>query len=182
MMEKNWFDLLCRPYEELEKDQQESIYKRYRIFIYPYLYALLPDHSLTEDLIHESFLKISSRAPQLQSMRNIPAWIKRVAYTTAIDFIRKANKEAEIFNALIPLYETSNGFSVETVLEKKWLHEELYDAIGELQNNHRTMVEMFYLDGKSCKEIGAIVDITESATLKRLQRARNHLRQLISQN
>lgn len=181
-MEKNWFDLLCRPYKELEKDQQESIYKKYRIFIYPYLYALLSDHSLTEDLIHESFLKISSRAPQLQSMRNIPAWIKRVAYTTAIDFIRKAKKEAEIFNALVPLYETSIGFSVETVLEKKWLHEELYDAIGELQNNHRAMVEMFYLDGKSCKEIGAIVDITESTTLKRLQRARNHLRQLMSQN
>lgn len=118
MMEKNWFDLLCRPYKELEKDQQESIYKKYRIFIYPYLYALLSDHSLTEDLIHESFLKISSRAPQLQSMRNIPAWIKRVAYTTAIDFIRKAKKEAEIFNALVPLYETSIGFSVETVLEK----------------------------------------------------------------
>lgn len=146
------------------------------MFVYSDLYALLSDHALTEDLIHESFLKTVSKAPQLQSMRNIPAWVKRVAYTTAIDFIRKANKEAEALHALVPLYENPNGFSVETLLEEKWMREELYGAIGELHNDQRQMVEMFYLDGKSSKEIGVIMNITESATFKRLQRARNHLR------
>ena len=67
MMGKKWFYLLCRPFEELEKDQQESIYKKYRMFVYSDLYALLSDHALTEDLIHESFLKTVSKAPRLQS-------------------------------------------------------------------------------------------------------------------
>ncbi|WP_427051352.1 RNA polymerase sigma factor [Paenibacillus sp. TC-CSREp1] len=179
MIEKKWFYLLCIPYDELEKDQQEIIYKKYRIFVYSDLYTLLYDHALTEDLIHESFLKIISRAPHLQSVRNIPAWVRRVACTTAIDYIRKVNKETKALHALAPLYETPNSFSVETILEKKWVHEELYDAIGELHNDQRRMVEMFYLDRKSCKEIGAIVRLSEAATSKRLERARKQLRKLI---
>ncbi|MEK3881018.1 RNA polymerase sigma factor [Paenibacillus sp. FSL M7-0420] len=103
--------------------------------------------------------------------------------TTAIDFIRKANKEAEILNALGPLYETSNGcFTIEALLEEKWMREELYSAIEELHNDQRQMVELFYIDEKSSKEIGVIVNITEAATFKRLQRARKNLRELISQN
>lgn len=62
-MDKQWFYLLHTPFDELEKIYQEQIYKSYYIFVYRELYNLLADHALTEDLIHESFLKVISKAP-----------------------------------------------------------------------------------------------------------------------
>lgn len=41
-MEKNWFDLLCRPYKELEKDQQESIYKNIAFLFIPIYMLYFP--------------------------------------------------------------------------------------------------------------------------------------------
>ncbi|WP_020618646.1 RNA polymerase sigma factor [Paenibacillus daejeonensis] len=179
-MEKQWFDLLHRPYDELEKDQQESIYKKHRTIVYQDLYALLADHALTEDLIHESFLKVILKAPHLQSIKNIPAWMKRVAYTTAIDFIRKTNREKEQLAAIGPLYEKFEKNVVESVLEEKWRLEGLHEALKELGTTNRQVLNLFYVEDKSCKEIGEIVNITETATYKRLSRAREHLRKLIT--
>ena len=181
-MDKQWFYLLHTPFDELEKIYQEQIYKSYYIFVYRELYNLLADHALTEDLIHESFLKVISKAPHLQSTGNIPAWIKRVAYTTTIDFIRKTSKEKETLALItIPLhYEIYHQNNVEMVWDSKWKNAQLYDAIGKLDNTNRRLLKMFYIEGKSCKEISKIMDITETTTSKRLSRARQRLRQLIS--
>ncbi|QCT03501.1 Sigma-70 region 2 [Paenibacillus algicola] len=177
-MEKKWFDLLCRPYEELEKGQQERIYTSYRMFVYQDLFDLLVDHSLTEDLIHDSFLKVISKAPQLQSMHNIPAWIKRVAHTTGIDFIRKSRKDKKMLVAIGPLYNLCGANTVEAELEEKWKQEQFQYAIQKLNQHHRLMLNLYYLEKKSCKEIGEIIKITETATFKRLSRARQHLKAL----
>lgn len=84
------------PMDELESDQHKEIYESYYKFIYEELYTLLRDHALTEDLIHESFLKILVKGPSLQSDQNIPAWIRKVAYNTTMDFLRKKLKKIKI--------------------------------------------------------------------------------------
>ncbi|APO48555.1 hypothetical protein BS614_30905 (plasmid) [Paenibacillus xylanexedens] len=167
--------------KELESDQQEEIYKSYYKFIYEDLYSLLGDHALTEDLIHESFLKITIKGPQLQSEQNIPAWIRKVAYTTTIDFLRKKTKENQTLTSLATLYEfdTPGTNDVETELEVKWRNQQLYQAIRELKLNHQVMLKMFYVEGKTCKEIGKSIALTEATTSKRLSRARKYLRELI---
>ncbi|MFC9706631.1 RNA polymerase sigma factor [Paenibacillus sp. NPDC056933] len=181
MTKEKWFYLLRRPMEELESDQHEEIYKSYYKFIYENLYSLLGDHALTEDLIHESYLKIILKGPDLQSEQNIPAWIRKVAYNTTIDFLRKKTKENQTLKALIPLYEcdTHRTNNVESELEVKWRNEKLYQAIGELKLNHQIMLKMFYVEGKTCKEIGESISLTEATTSKRLSRARQYLRELI---
>ncbi|QOS77057.1 sigma-70 family RNA polymerase sigma factor [Paenibacillus sp. JNUCC31] len=181
MTREKWFYLLRRPMEELENDQHEEIYQSYYKFIYGNLYSLLGDHALTEDLIHESFLKIIVKGPDLQSEQNIPAWIRKVAYNTTIDFLRKKTKENQTLKALIPLYEcdTHRTNNVESELELKWRNEKLYQAIGELKLNHQIMLKMFYVEGKTCKEIGESISLTEATISKRLSRVRKYLRELI---
>lgn len=68
---------------------------------------------------------------------------------------------------------------VEAELEEKWRNEQLYQAIGELKLNHQILLNMFYVEGKTCKEIGEVVALTEATTSKRLSRARKYLRKLI---
>ncbi len=56
----------------------------------------------------------------------------------------------------------------------------LYQALDLLHPDERTLISLFYLDGKSLAEIAFIMSITETNAKTRLFRTRKKLQKIIS--
>ena len=58
-------------------------------------------------------------------------------------------------------------------------YSELYEALGKLSKEQRTVIVLYYLEGYSVKEVAKITGVTQGTVKSRLSRARNHLKFLL---
>lgn len=64
---EQWYYLLRSPFASLDPAAQQWVYRSFYQFVYKDVYFKTHDHSLTEDIIQEAFLKASRQGPHLQS-------------------------------------------------------------------------------------------------------------------
>lgn len=67
--------------------------------------------------------------------------------------------------------------SVTSEVENKWRNEVLHETIAELNPDYRELLLMYYMEGKTYKEICQELHITEVVLTQRLARARRKLLQ-----
>jgi RNA polymerase sigma-70 factor (ECF subfamily) len=69
--------------------QVEDLFRQLRKPVYSYLYALVGDPWEAEDLTQDAFLRLHDRLRRGDEIRNMRAWIFRVAHNLAIDSHRR---------------------------------------------------------------------------------------------
>lgn len=141
-------------FHDLDPRSQEIIYYTFRKLIYPDIYYLFHDHELTEDVIHESFLKAIKKAPELSNTTSIETWVKKIARNTAYDYRRKNKKYHLVSNLeLVTDSQICANSTIEDQVENAIRDELLYKALRLLQPNYRQILFLFYIQEKSYKEI-----------------------------
>lgn len=176
---EQWFFFLRANIGELDNEIQEKIYQSFYKFVYKDIFFIIREHQLTEDIIHEAFVKALTQGPKIPHMNNLPAWIRKVARNATIDWLRKnKKKQQEIDWDSVIINEqqviASNEIISEEV-ENKLRSEMLHQAIQELKPEHRILIIMFYLEEKSYKEICKELHLSEQVVTQRLARARKKL-------
>lgn len=145
----------------------------YRETIQP-LYAYMAKRTggnrpLTEDIIQESYLRALDgwrlKAPPASPL----AWLKRVARNILIDHLRRRRWDASADLALMadpaPSRSGDDRYSLE-----------LFSAIASLGRKKSRVLEAFYYEGLSTREISREMAISERAVEGLLSRARRSLR------
>lgn len=130
------------------------------------------NRELTEDIIQESYL----RALGSWRRKTVPdsplAWLKRVARNILIDYLRQkrwVNKGDLDRNP-----DTSNQTS-----KDQFESMEIFLAISSLGRKKAGILEAFYYDGKSVREIANEMAVSERAVEGQLRRARQSLKSLL---
>lgn len=131
----------------------KHLYESYGREIYYYLYTLCRNKSMAEDLLQETFVKaLLSLDSQHTNMR---AWLYRVGRNLCLNEIKKTGREV--------LLET-NHQQTDEGLEAQILQNErrdiLYEAIGHLSGQKQQILQMFYFEGYSLREIAGILEIS----------------------
>jgi len=176
---KKWYFLFFHRIDDLDFVTQEMMYRSFYRFTYKDIYFIVKDHPLAEDVIQEAFIKTVAKGPLLRSRDNIPGWIKQVTRRTALDKLRKLKKEV----SSVTVYDSNFLFSsseinIASEVESQIRDEKLHQAITELKPSHSSIIRLFYLEGKSYKDIAAKLNITEVVLTQRLARARKKLHQI----
>ncbi|MCR8964139.1 sigma factor [Brevibacillus halotolerans] len=127
---EQWFYFLRSPLDDLDATIQELIYRSFYQFVYRDVYFMVCDHSHSEDIILEAFLKAIKNGPKMRSNTNIPAWIKLLARNTALDFLRKSKRDRQVLaESYVNISETFfDEVSVAYEVETKQRDEVLYQA------------------------------------------------------
>lgn len=173
-----WFDYFRDPLDSsVDPTIQKTVYNSFYKFVYPSIYPMILDHLLTEDIIQDSFIKSITKGPYIRTDSNIQAWIKRLAYNTTLDYLRKLNRERRLLaHPCSNNFETpSDSMTVDREVERKETNEELYRAIDELKLDYQVALILFYVEGKTYREICNELRLTESVFTQRLARARKKL-------
>ena len=135
-------------------------------------YRYTRDMDFAKDVVQNTFVRIFYNLEGYDVEKSgIVTWSKKICIHEAISFLRKHKKmviQYDIDEVILPFqkeYEDEN-FSPE-VLRKK---------IDNLPEEHRMIIQLYYYDELSHKEIATLLNIQESSSRSRLSRAKDQLR------
>jgi RNA polymerase sigma-70 factor (ECF subfamily) len=127
---------------------------------------------LTEDIVQESYLRALDNWKRKALPDSPQAWLKRVARNILIDYLRQKRWDMKVDVERNP--DTSNQTS-----EDQFKSLEIFMAISSLGKKKAKILEAFYYDGLSVREIANVMDISERAVEGQLRRARQSLKSLL---
>jgi RNA polymerase sigma factor (sigma-70 family) len=158
--------------------------------LYSTLSGMLRNHSDAEDILQETIAKGYRYIKGFNGKSSVHTWLHTIAVNTAINFIRKRNKEGfsysindeesgvEFRNDFLEAISL-NGADVDMV--NKELGEAIHEAMDKLSNEHRTIVQMFDIDGYSHGEIAEIIGVNENTVRSRLFYAHKRLQGMLAE-
>ena len=149
----------------------------YRATIRP-LYAYVSrrvggDASLAEDLVQETWMRALDDWPR-KGIPNEPlAWLVRVARNTLVSHFRRLRPEPVDPASLDIEDERFSPESADAAAVVGW-------GMARLRRSHADMLEAFYFEGKTVREIAAERSLSERAVEGRLRRARIMLKKKLA--
>ena len=145
-----------------------SLVKSYSGHIFAVCYGILGNTHDAEDVAQQTLLRGFTNIRQIRRNESFGSWISRIARNLCVDFLRRQKRRRS--------YHAG-----EAAADRQGLQEypELRKALAELPEEHRLVLMLYYFDGRSVRAIAEAFEISESAALARLSRARKHLRKLL---
>jgi RNA polymerase sigma-70 factor (ECF subfamily) len=131
------------------------------------------DVHLAQDVAQEAFLTAYQKIDQLRDPAAFPGWLKRIVLTHAHRQTRRKSP------SLLPLEDEAGEHNNDPALhaETRELEEQLNEAVRALPEHEREVTELFYITGYSQQEIAKQLALPLTTVKKRLQYAREHLRE-----
>jgi RNA polymerase sigma-70 factor (ECF subfamily) len=150
--------------------------KIYRETVHP-LYGYMAkrtggNRELTEDIVQEAYLRALDHWNRKTSPDSHLAWLKRVARNILIDFLRQKKWDSKVDLDL--LSDSSHRTS-----KDQFKSLEIFLAISSLGRKKAKILEAFYFDGLSVRELANVLAISERAVEGQLRRARQSMKSLL---
>ena len=184
-METQWQAILSNPIlndqaGEAEGDELEAVVQQHAQFVYKIAYVVLRNHYDAEDVTQETFVRVMKHQKQLPEVRDLRAWLARIAWRLAI------SRRQDI--AQVPLEEgaeslqklSASGASAEQIVSEKQMLALLKQLVDTLPPKLREPLLLSLAEELSSAEVGKVLGIPEGSVRTRLFRARQMLRQKLS--
>ncbi len=172
--------VLLKRAREYDTRALAEIYDLYAESIYRYLYRLVGDANLAEDLTSEAFLRLlqvlgTARAPKEQ----LQGWLYRVAHNLAIDSFREQAKATHL-----SLDEELVGGvdSALDKLERRQTRQRLRKAIHRLTPSQQQVLILRFGEGYKLGEIGRLLGKSEGSIKLVQYRAIKRLQKILEQD
>ncbi len=147
------------------------IYKRYSGKIFGKCLSLLKHEDEAEDATQDVMMKILLNMSKFSGRSRFSTWIYSITYNYCIDFIRRKKKDPSIY-----VDDFLDNMDVEDDVEDAFLLEmnvkRLKVILEEIPTSDKSILLMKYQDEMSIKEIGQILDKSESAIKMKIKRAK----------
>lgn len=161
--------------------------------LYRYAYRWTGDVDQAEDLVQETLTRLYSEMPRLRAIERLRPWAARVMYRIFIDGLRRARRSPVSFvgrsgTTGAPLEEDDEPIDAvdetwdpEALTEREFERERIIAVWGRLQEQHRVVLSLHEIEGYSLDEVAHIIEAPVGTAKSRLNRARRHLRELLTE-
>lgn len=151
----------------------EKLIEQYTDMIYRIAFSRTQNVHDAQDITQDVFLKYLKYTGSGNSFReeeHRKAWLLKVAVNTGNTFVKTAwaRHRASL---------TEVGEMAQFMEEKS----EVYYAVMELPEKYRVIIHLFYFEELSVKEIGQILNLSETAVKTRLHRSREMLKEKLKE-
>ena len=130
--------------------------------------SILKDDNDCADAIQNAIVKAFMKRHSLKNEAYAKTWLIRIVINECYSILRSSRKVV----SLEECKELDRAYA-----EDKKDYGELYAAVRHLKEDLRMVVVLYYIEEFSCKEIAAILEISEGAVQKRLARARAKMKE-----
>ena len=152
-----------------------ELYDSYRVRVHRLALVLSHgDQSLAEEAAQTVFLTAAAKLRTVESEEHLWNWLARVTRQQMGKMWRQKQADAAIVGAA-NLPEFSDLSQADLVLEQQ-----LDAALSEMETADQQLIEWFYFDRLSHKEIAQRLNTSSKAVSSRLERARAKLRSLLN--
>ncbi|NYB73600.1 RNA polymerase sigma factor [Sedimentibacter hydroxybenzoicus DSM 7310] len=165
---------------EEEKSKFEQIYNNYKLTMFYVAKSILKDDYLSEDAVHDAFINIA------KSMDNISDVISSRTKGYVVIIVR--NISFNILKKQKPIVEiedfeenVSYDISLEDEILSKLSFDFIIEEIMNLPVIYKDVLYLSYVEELSTQEISILINISNEAVKKRLQRGRRKLAENIKE-
>ncbi|OJU38283.1 MAG: RNA polymerase subunit sigma-24 [Bacteroidales bacterium 45-6] len=166
----------------------DVLLSRHKQSVYNYIYFIVRNRELAEDIFQETFVKAIVTIKQGRYVENgkFRAWINRIAHNLIIDNFRQEKGENTVSNdeSAVDLFNNPaicDG-TIEDWLVKEQILSDVRNLIRFLPDNQREVLEMRYYQDMSFKEISDLTGVSINTALGRMRYAILNLRRLSQEN
>jgi RNA polymerase sigma factor (sigma-70 family) len=155
----------------------ELLVKQYERLVFYVIHRLVKEQTAAEDVCQEVFIKVHRSLVRFNFQSKLSTWIARIAYLTAINHLRKYNRERV---SDMPDNIENYHFTLETpeqLLTKKDTANYVEQLILQLPEKYRTVLTLYHLNEFSGPEIEEITGMPEGTVKSYLFRARKLLKE-----
>ncbi len=160
-----------------DREAHYGLYKLYSRAMYNVGYRITRSEEEAEDVLQEAFINAFRNLDKYRGDATFGAWLKRIVVNKAINALKKRKHESipedehwDVAEAEPPA-EYGDEFTVERVKR----------CIEQLPDGYRTVLSLYLLEGYDHQEISEIMGISESTSKSQLNRAKNKLRELLTE-
>ena len=166
----------------------DVLLNRHKASIHSYIYFIVRNKELAEDLFQETFVKVIMTIKQGRYTENgkFKAWITRIAHNLIIDNFRQERNENTISNDEVEVDLFNNMNLCDRTIEDKLVEHQVYADIRKLirflPENQREVLEMRYYQDLSFKEIADLTGVSINTALGRMRYAILNLRRMAEEH
>lgn len=151
--------------DAFDRLMRTQLQKMYRIAI-----SMLQNEEDAADAIQETVFKCWQKIRQVRNDEYFETWLIRILINQCNDILKDRKKIMYVED--IP----------EIVYEDHYFTNEWKEVLNGLNEKYRVVMELYYVDGFSTKEIAGMLHIRDANVRSRLTRGRKQLEQLLSEN
>ena len=137
----------------------DVLLNRYKSSIHSYIYFIVHNKDLTEDIFQETFVKVIMTIKQGRYTENgkFKAWITRIAHNLIIDNFRQERSENTVSNDEVEVDLFNNiklcDGTIEDNIVRRQVLSDVKKLVKHLPDSQREVLEMRYYQDLSFKEI-----------------------------
>ncbi|MCD8193321.1 MAG: sigma-70 family RNA polymerase sigma factor [Tannerellaceae bacterium] len=133
------------------------------------------DRETARDLLQDGFVKIFTSLGSYSGAGSFEGWMRKIFVNCALEYLRKS----DVLRESTDLDHTAELMQPDSSVIAKLSADELMKLVHELPSGFRTIFNLFAIEGYSHKEIGELLNITESTSRSQLTRAKQLLQRKI---
>jgi RNA polymerase sigma-70 factor, ECF subfamily len=173
-----------------DRDAFRTLFERYHRRAYALAFGVLrnPDDAL--DVVQDAFIKAHKYLEKFEGNSSFYTWLYRIVMNLAIDHLRKHRrvKPVELDEKHLDeasagddgLLPTMLGGNPGRALMDKEIRARIDQALGELSENHRSVLIMRELEGMSYEEMAQAMSCSKGTIMSRLFHARKNMQKRLA--
>ena len=154
------------------------IYKHFSAQIHRYVYRLVGNQELADDITQETFLKAFQSIRKISADSNISAWLYRIASNACFDVLRR--RKLITWMPMLEESDKTNEFTEEDFSHQVVESHVVRRALAQMPPALAVCLVLRSVEGFSCEEIAEILKIPKGTVFSRLARARESFLQTYS--
>lgn len=145
-----------------------NLVEKYSNLLFNISYSLCRKKEDAEDVVQDVFIKLLQRNPSFISHEHEKAWLIRVTINMSTNYKNT-------------FWQRNRRTLEDHIVSETKETNELWEYVRKLPDKYQIVIDLFYREGFSIKEISFILKKNESSIRTHLERARIKLKQLLTE-
>ena len=166
----------------LDDETFRLIFTQHHRFIFRFLYGMVGEHSLAEDLTQETFMRAYGSMDKLRGESKLSTWLCGIAKNVALNSLRQRKRElsnVDMDDRVVAKLPDSEGTAPGDHLLNQELRNVIHGALQKLDTDKRMVFVLKLLQQKSYDEIAEITGFSIPKLKTDLHRAKAEMRSLM---
>lgn len=155
----------------------ELLYYEYRQLMYYAAYGILKDVGLSEDAVHEAFLRVSKNLHKIEDVKSsqTKAFLVVIVRNVALSMLAKEKQFVDLTDYQETIADKNN---TEEMVENRIHAEQYVRSIKKLPEKYRDVMFLYCVQQCSISEIAEMLHVSKETVKKRIERGRKKLKEV----
>lgn len=138
---------------------------------------IVKDADSAKDIAQDSWKTIIDKIDKLENPESFGYWASKIVYSKSMDTLRDLQRKNNFFDVYKKVKEQEQVEEVKT--DRDQIKKVVLKAIKCLPQNQQNVLQLFYVENYSLKEVSKILEISEGTAKSRLFHAREKIKKTI---